>query len=152
MWKMANVLPIHKSEEKNNVNNYRPISLLSCLGKIFERCVFKYTFNYLRDNKLISTYQSGFTSGDSTVNQLVNIYHETCSAIDAQNNIQLIFFDISKAFDKVWHKGLERKLKCIGIHPSEKIIGIPVEFHWIPLESINSSGIPLVSSGIPLEF
>ena len=63
-WKMANVSPIFKSKDSNILSNYRPISLLSCLGKVFERCVFKYLFNYLREYKHISIYQSGFTPGD----------------------------------------------------------------------------------------
>ena len=98
---MANLVPIHKGNEKNLIKNYIPISLLSCL------------FNYLRDNKLKSIHQSGFITGDSTVNQLVSIHHGVCMSLENQNDIQLIFFDISKAFDKVWHKGLLHKLKCM---------------------------------------
>ena len=114
-WKLTNVTSIYKSKDSNIMNNYRPISFLSCLGKVFERCVFKHLFNYLRDHKLISIYQSGFTPGDCTTNQLVSMYHEVCTALENQNNIQLIFFDISKAFDKVWHKGLVYKLESVGI-------------------------------------
>ena len=90
-WKMANVVPIHKGNEKNVVKNYRPISLLSCLGKVFEGCVFKYIFNYLCDNKLISVYLSGFIPGDSTVNQLVIIHHDICMTLENHIDIQLIF-------------------------------------------------------------
>ena len=100
-WKMANVSPIFKSKQRNIVSNYRPISLLSSLSKVFERCVFKSLFNYLRDNYLISVHQSAYIPGDSTVNQLVSMYHNTCLALDQTIDIQLIFFDISKAFDKV---------------------------------------------------
>ena len=78
---MANVTPIFKSKDSSMLSNYRPISLLSCLGNVFERCVFKYLFNYLRENKFISIYQSGFTPGDCTTNQLVSIYHEVCTAL-----------------------------------------------------------------------
>ena len=103
-WKLANLTPIFKSQEPHFVNNYRPISLLSCLGKVFERCVFKYVFNYFRTHQLISLDQSGFIPGDSTVNQLVSIYHNTCTSLDDHNDVQMVFFDISKAFDKAWHK------------------------------------------------
>ena len=109
---MANLIPIHKGNEKNLIKNYRLISLLSCLEKVCERCIFKYLFNYLRDNKVKSIHQSEFITGDSTVNQLVSIHHEVCMSLENQNDIQLIFFDISKAFGKVWHKGLLPKLKC----------------------------------------
>ena len=117
-WKMANVTPIYKSKEPNQVSNYRPISLLSCLGKIFERCIFKHVYIYLHNNNVISMYQSGFTPGDSTTNQLVSIHHDVCTALDDHKDIQLIFFDISKAFDKVWHKGLLFKMESIEIKHS----------------------------------
>ena len=114
-WKMANVTPIHKKGSASLCNNYRPISLLSCVGKVMERIVFKYTFNFLRDNLVISAHQSGFMPGDSTVNQLLLLYHELCLAIDEQKEVRVIFLDISKAFDKVWHDGLLYKMKKNGI-------------------------------------
>ena len=114
-WKISNVTPILKSKDSNILSNYRQNSLLSCLGKVFERCVLKYLFNYLHEHKHISIYQSGFTPGDCRTNQLVSMYHEVCAALENQNDIQLIFFDISKAFDKVWHKGLLFKLESVGI-------------------------------------
>ena len=75
-------------------------------------------YNYLHKNNVISTYQSGFTPDDSTTNQLVSIYHDVCTALDDHKDIQLIFFDISKAFDKVWHKGILFKMESIGIKHS----------------------------------
>ena len=114
-WKIANVVPIFKGKEPHFAKNYRPISLLSCVSKVFERCIFKVFFNYLRDHNLLSHNQSAYTPTDSTVNQLVSIYHETCLSLDQNIDTQLIFFDISKAFDRVWHPGLLFKLKSIGI-------------------------------------
>ena len=114
-WKKANVLPLHKKNDKDIMNNYRPISLLSCVGKVFEKIIFKFLFNYFRDNFLLSIYQSGFMPGDSTVNQLVQIYHMMCDALDKQKEVRLVFCDISKAFDRVWHDGLIHKLECLGI-------------------------------------
>ena len=64
---------------------------------------------------MTTTNQSAYTPTDSTVNQLVSIYHETCLSLDQNIDTQLIFFDISKAFDRVWHPGLRFKLKSIGI-------------------------------------
>ena len=115
LWKQANVVPIHKKEDKSDANNYRPISLLSTVGKVFERIVFKYVFNYLRDNYIINLHQSGFLPGKSTVTQLIEVYHQFCKAVDNNKEIRVIFLDISKAFDKVWHRGLLHKLKRCGI-------------------------------------
>lgn len=115
MWKQAHVIPIYKKGSRNLVDNYRPVSLLSCIGKLFERIVFKYLFNYLRDNDILSRFQSGFMPGDSTVNQLVHLYHIFSEALDQRKIVRVVFCDISKAFDRVWHDGLIYKLKRIGI-------------------------------------
>ena len=117
-WKKAHVLPLHKKKERNILDNYRPVSLLSCISKILERAVFKHVFNYFRENFLISVYQSGLTPGDSTVNQLVQIYHMLCDALDKKKDVRIVFCDISKAFDRVWHNGLIYKLSSMGVKGS----------------------------------
>ena len=108
-WKIAHVNPIHKKGPTENCANYRPISLLSCVGKVLERCIHSHVFNYLQNNHILTPSQSGFISGDSAVNQLLAIYNDTCLAYDRGITNQSIFFDISKAFDRVWHKGLLKK-------------------------------------------
>ncbi|MEW8185640.1 MAG: reverse transcriptase family protein [Candidatus Thiodiazotropha endolucinida] len=114
-WKKANVTPIHKKNEKTLPNNYRPISLLSIIGKAMERCVHKHIYNYVLDNNLISPFQSGFTCNDSTTNQLLYLYHSFCEAVDSGKEVRVVFCDISKAFDRVWHRGLLFKLSSVGI-------------------------------------
>jgi hypothetical protein len=115
LWKKANVLPIFKKAEQFFATNYRPISLLSIFAKIFEKIVFKYIFNYFRDNFMISIWQSGFLPGVSTVTQLTEIYDQFCRAVSKGKDIRVVFLDISKAFDRVWHAGLIYKLKKHGI-------------------------------------
>ena len=118
IWKRANVITIYKKGEKTKIDNYRPISLLGCVGKLCERVVFKYVFNYFRTNFLLSIYQSGFQPGDSTVNQLIKVYHMLCEALDSKKEVRIVFCVISKAFDRVWHDGLVYKLKRMGIRGS----------------------------------
>ena len=65
--------------------------------------------------KLITDHQSGFRPKDSTVNQLAFLYHTFCQAIDSKKEMRIVFCDVSKAFDKVWHEGLLYKLSSIGI-------------------------------------
>ena len=60
-------------------------------------------------------FQSGFTPGDSAVNQLTDLYNTFVNALDQGKEIRVVFFDIKKAFDRVWHRGLLTKLKSIGI-------------------------------------
>ena len=76
MWKLANVTPIFKKEDKQLVKNYRPISLLPICGKIFEKLVFNSLYFYLNSNKLITDNQSGFRPGDSCSNQLLFLVNE----------------------------------------------------------------------------
>ena len=100
-WKDANVTPMHKKEDKSSPSNYRPISLLSTVGKTMERCVHKHIFNYIGRNNVLTPFQSGFTPGDSTTNQLLHTYHTFCEAVDNGKEVRVVFYDISKAFDRV---------------------------------------------------
>ena len=108
---------IHKKDDPKNKSNYRPISLLCNISKIFERLVPK-LYSFLQHNTLLSSNNSGFHSGDSTINQLTSITHIIYKAIDKGKDIRVVFLDMSKAFDKVWHKGIVHKLKCKGVSGS----------------------------------
>ena len=111
IWKRANVLPIFKKAEAFIASNYRPVSLLSILAKVFEKIVFKHLYNYFRDHFLITIWQSGFLPGSSTITQLIEIYDQFCNAVNSGKEIRVVFLDISKAFDRVWHRGLLYKLR-----------------------------------------
>ena len=63
------------------MTHYRPVSLLSTIGKVMEKIIHKYIFNFFNDNQVITCLQSGFVPGDSTVNQLVDIYNIFCKGI-----------------------------------------------------------------------
>ena len=75
----------------------------------------KNVFNFFREHEVITTLQSGFIPRDSTVNQLVDVYNTFCKALDEGKEVRAIFCDISKAFDRVWHRGLLYKLQSVGI-------------------------------------
>ena len=114
-YKEANVCPVPKAGDLSQVSSYRPISLLNSENKVLERLVFKYLFNHLRDNNLLSSLQSGFLPGDSTVNQLTFLYNTLCHALDSGKEVRAVFCDISKAFDRVWHAGPLAKLHAAGV-------------------------------------
>ena len=69
----ANVTVIFKKGDRHTCTNYRPVSLLSCIGKLMERCVHNNVFGYLKENNLLTLHQSGFIPKDSTTYQLLGI-------------------------------------------------------------------------------
>ena len=117
-WKLANVTPIFKKNDKQLIKNYKPISLLPICGKVFEKIIFNSLYNYFHTNNLITNNQSGFRPGDSTTNQLQFLINEIHEAFKTPKvlEVRAVFLDISKAFDKVWLDGLIFKLKQNGIN------------------------------------
>ena len=111
IWKLENAILIFKKGDKSEPSIYRPVALLSCIGKLQERIVFKNIYNFLIDNNLLYKYQSGFLPHHSTVFQLIDIFHNICQAFDINMFSCIVFCDVSKAFDRVWHKGLLFKLR-----------------------------------------
>ena len=90
-WKLANIIPIHKKGDKSDTSNYRPISLISCLGKVLEKCIFKYLYNYLVDYNKITSVQSGFRPKDSVVLQLIDLYDTFYRALDDGKEVRVVF-------------------------------------------------------------
>ena len=87
----------------------------SIVSKFLKDSCLKTLFNHLQNNNILSSLQSGFILGDSTVNQLTYLYHTFCEALDAGKEVRAVFCDISKAFDCVWHAGLIHKLEAAGV-------------------------------------
>ena len=90
-FKAANASPVFKGGDPTTVSNHRPISLLSNLDETLERLVFKYLYNHFLDNYILSSFQSGFTPGDSTVNQLTYLYNTFCHALDSKKKLGMSF-------------------------------------------------------------
>ena len=84
--------------------------------------MFTRAYNFLLDINSLNSLQSGFRPSDSTVNQLVYMVHKINDAFECSKEVKLVYLDISKAFESVWHKGLLLKLKSIGIRdPSYRL-------------------------------
>ena len=113
--KLSNVCPIPKTSDRSSVSNFRPVSPLCTSIKVFERAIFKHVFNHFRDDSILTSLQSGFIPGDSTVNQLTYLYNAFSQALDFGKEVRVVFCDISKAFYRVWHEGLLKKLEAAGI-------------------------------------
>ena len=139
-WKQACVSALHKKGSVHDCNNYRPISLLSCISKVFEKLVFKHIYTYLTRHNLINPHQSGFRPSDSTVKQLISICHRISKSLDNGEEVLSVFIDFRKAFDKVWHKGLLFKLDKIGIKVSAiSELGSHRDLYWVHCYSLFTS-------------
>ena len=115
LWKISHVMPLFKKGDKTQPCNYRPVSLTSNVSKSFERIIFKHIYNHICENELLYKYQPGFLPGHSTVHHLIEINHNTCISLENYEANCQVFCDISKAFDRVWHRGLLHKLEKYGI-------------------------------------
>jgi hypothetical protein len=82
-WKSARVSAIHKNDSKLDLNNYRPISVLPVIAKVFEKVVFDQTYNFLNNNDLLSKEQSGFRHLHSTLTAMLDATDEWYTNMDA---------------------------------------------------------------------
>ena len=114
-WKLHLITPVHKSGERAQVNNYRPISLLSIVSKVLERIVFNHLNDFIAEHEIISTNQFGFRKYHSTVQQLLLFLNKVTSYVDSNTRCDTIYLDFSKAFDSVPHNELLVKLWRIGV-------------------------------------
>ncbi len=97
LWNDAILTAIFKKGDRKQPSNYRPISLLSCIGQA--KCVFIRLYTYLTGDKVITPLQSGFKPADSTLNQLIDIYDTICSALGGGKDDRAIVCDVQKVFD-----------------------------------------------------
>ena len=113
--KIARITPIFKSGDRENVSNYRPISVLPILSKIFEKFAYIQLYNYLEDHKILYQNQYGFRNKKSTNQAIINHLQYLYDNLDSGHIIFSIFLDFRKAFDCVDHKILLSKLNYYGI-------------------------------------
>ena len=110
-WKEAKISPIFKNGSKDDVNNYRPISILPTLSKIIEKWIQKHLMSFLNNHNLLHEKQSGFREGHSTESALILMIDSWLKAINDGKFVGCLMVDFRKAFDLVDHNILLQKLK-----------------------------------------
>ena len=108
-WKLAHIVPIHKKGDKDDIENYRPISLTSIISKVFEKCIRDELL--LECQKFLHDSQHGFLPLKSGSTQLVPFSHDISIGFNSNNLIDVIYFDFAKVFDTVNHDIILLKLK-----------------------------------------
>ena len=113
VWKTASIIPIHKTGNIHNIENYRGISTLSCLPKVFERLVHDAVYPLVHN--IIDPNQHGFVKKRSTTTNLMAYVSSLVESLDNRKQIDAVYVDFSKAFDKVPHLLAIRKLEKMGM-------------------------------------
>ena len=149
--KVARVVPLHKGGIESHINNYRPVSILPLISKIFERAVFNRLSSFLSKYNLISKNQYGFRTGKSTTTAITDLLNYVYSELDKGNVVVSIFLDFRKAFDCINHDILLTKLEKFGVR------GSPLDWfksylsnraQCVSIASVTSTYLP-VTHGVP---
>uniref|UniRef100_A0A670IIX0 Reverse transcriptase domain-containing protein n=1 Tax=Podarcis muralis TaxID=64176 RepID=A0A670IIX0_PODMU len=114
-WRRANVVPIFKKGKREDPNNYRPVSLTSIPGKILEQIIKQTVCEHLERNAVITNSQHGFLKNKSCQTNLISFFDRITSLVDEGNTVDVAYLDFSKAFDKVPHDILVKKLVKCGL-------------------------------------
>lgn len=110
-WKIAKIIPIPKNRHLSNVpDQFRPISLLSCLGKCFEKLILRRLNDFEQENNVFISQQCGFRAQHSTIHQVLRITENISFGFNKNKSTAMVLLDLRKAFDSVWHDGLVHKL------------------------------------------
>jgi len=142
IWKKSFVTPVHKSGDKHNVINYRPISKMSIIPKMFEALITKKLSSIM--TPLISNYQHGFRPIMSISTNVLLFQKKIISALNQRVQFDTIYTDFQKAFDKVNHKILLYKLSCFGIHGTF--------FNWLKSYLCSRTQVVKINSYVSNDF
>lgn len=150
-FKTAIIIPIYKGKDKTLVENYRPISLLTHLSKVLEKCIKTRLLNFVEKYNILSPNQFGFRPKLSTSDAIYELTSKLYKSLDDNKKSMAVFIDLAKAFDTVDHALLVRKLYQIGVR------GLPLKLiksylferqQFVQIEN-SKSDFQLITYGVP---
>ncbi|GAB0180701.1 mitochondrial enolase superfamily member 1 [Grus japonensis] len=104
IWKLANVTPIHKKGWKEDLGNYRPVSLTLVPGKVMEQIILNAITWHVQGNQVIRPSQHGFMKATSCLTNLISFYDKVTRLVDEGKAVDVVYLDFSKGFDTVCHR------------------------------------------------
>lgn len=150
-WKVAEIKMIKKPGKcENEVQSYRPISLLPILSKIFEKLFSKKLKSVLNLNNIIPDHQFGFREQHATVEQIHRVVNYIHTSFEQRKYCSAVFLDVSQAFDKVWHTGLLYKLK-LKLPPQFYLIiksYLDKRYFYVKVNDEQTNLVP-ITAGVP---
>lgn len=121
--KISMVKPIHKKGDKKHIGNYRPISLLPVISKVFEKIIYERLINFLDRYKILTDQQNGFRKKMSTIRAIYQLLSKTLESLNSKQYTTAVLLDLSKAFDSVDYEIMIAKLEQYGIRgPANNLI------------------------------
>jgi hypothetical protein len=149
--KIAEVIPLFKKGDNTVCNNYRPISLLPSISKVFEKAIFIQTYEYFLKNKLFIPSQYGFRTHHSTELAAIDLIENVIVDIENDNIPLSIFLDLSKAFDTLNHEILYNKLRYYGFQNTELELFksyLTNRYQYVKYDNSKSDLLP-ITTGVP---
>jgi hypothetical protein len=149
LWKISKIIPVFKNGDRSIIDNYRPISILSNFSKIFEIVLYSYIYPYITN--FISPQQHGFLKKRSTVTNLACFSQYVSESINQGSQVDTIYTDFAKAFDRVDHRLIISKLDMFGI--SNKVLHLLQSYLFNRQQFVSYNGFSSFlyhsTSGIP---
>ena len=141
-WSIGLIIPLYKKKgDRKDSNNYRGITLLSCVGKLFTTVLNERLKAYCESNNIISENQAGFRTKHSTTDHIFSLKMLLDLMFNSKQKLFCAFVDYEKAFDTVWRDGLWRKLDMCGVYKTSKVYNIIVNMYKSVKSCVFSRGM-----------
>ena len=150
-WKVARITPIFKDGDRAEKSNYRPISVLPVISKLFEKLVFNQLYQYMKENGLFTSDQSGFLRLHSTLTCLLKMSDDWYNGLDLSKLVGLVFINLKKAVDTVDHDILCKSSNFM-VFNSENCLGLGLTYRTANNVGEIEVGVPQGSCLGPLLF